>query len=139
MTEKPKKKLWPYNKDPMRVEMAQTGSDDRIIYTIDLVKGNKDPDKAVYKKTIYNPNGIEIWWSYIDRNEDLTPLERVKDKDVLVAMEYSDYGDVMEEVFMRRVSIGLFKTKWIISKINYYTEDGQYLQSDNFVDCAEFT
>lgn len=132
-----RKNKWAYNSLPTIVEQ-EFYKNGNIAYNVMLVKGDTSRKKAVYLHTTYTESGSKLHVAHVDNNGDLTVLDK-KGGEQRVMVTYGDYGGVIEETFMARVWLGLFKRKWIISKVNYYTEDGLFLKADSFIDPADFT
>ena len=108
------------------------------IYNIILINGNTSRKNAVYLHTSYTQDGHKISQSHINYKKDLTPLNP-KMGEQRVMITYGTYGGIIEEVFMARVWTGFFSRKWIISKVNHFTEDGLLLNVESYIDPADFT
>ena len=128
---------WPYDENLMgKIVERKFYKNDNLVYKIILVRGDKSRKKAVYLHTSYTEQGNKISEAHINYKGDLAPLN-IKGPEQRVMVTYGEYGGIIEEVFMARVWTGLFSRKWIISKVNHFTEDGLFLSAESYIDDAD--
>lgn len=128
---------WAYNDEYIgQIVEQKLYENGNPIYKIILINGDTFRKNAVYLHTSYTPAGHKISQSHINYKGDLAPLNP-KSGEQRVMVTYGDYGGIIEEVFMARVWTGIFSRKWIISKVNHFTEDGLFLSAESYIDDAD--
>lgn len=103
-------------------------------YTLKLKRPSNKPHRAGYQHIDFFDDGETIKMiRYTDINDKPMPLDRNKKGESTVYMVYNQNGNKVEEGFATYVWSGIFKREWIISKINYYDDKGNYLESNSFL------
>jgi hypothetical protein len=124
-----RKYQWPYND---KLGTVSVNYEDGVIEEIDLIVSSKKPKKAMYKHTHYNNDGTKIMEFTTDIENNLRPvIKNPSEKEHLAGVTYGYNNNVVSETFMCNVWSGLLKREWIVSKINYYDEQGNFIESEN--------